>query len=60
MRAEEKTWPRSRTETEAAFEARLERTARSIPQAAIKKALGSMKRRIQSVIANKGDWVTGD
>ncbi len=44
----------------AGFEARLERTARSIPAAAIKKALGSMRRRIKCVIANHGDWVTGD
>ena len=60
VRAEEKTWPRDRVESEVAFEARLERTARSIPAAAIKKALGDMKRRCKSVIANEGDWVTGD
>ena len=53
-------WPRTKTESDADFTARLKRAAKGLPQTFIDKALGSMKRRCQSVINNKGDWVTDD
>ena len=60
MRKEEEKWPRDKKVSVAAFEARLEQTARGISARAINSALGSMKRRCASVIANDGSWVKGD
>ena len=54
MRRQEKTWPASKTETRAAYLARLRRTAMSLPSTYIEKVIGDLHKRCAKLVAAKG------
>ena len=54
MRRQEKQWKDNKWETRAQFEARLDRTAKSLPSCFIEKAIGDMVRRCDLIYKAKG------
>ena len=57
MRSQERTFPRSKRETRAAYIARLNRVAHSMDKKYIDKAIASMKRCCQLVCKAKGGHI---
>ena len=54
MRAQERSWPKSKQETRAQYIARLRRTAMSMPSEYVTKIIGALRRRCQLVVDYKG------
>lgn len=54
MRQQEKKWPASKRETREAFELRLNRTAKNLPEAFINKSISDLKRRSERLFEAKG------
>ena len=54
MRAQESKWADTKTETRAAFERRLDRTARALPKEFIDKSIMDLKRRATRLSAAEG------
>jgi hypothetical protein len=54
MHLNERTWPAGKRETRAQFAARLEQTARSIPEDFIRKAMRSLKGKLADLEAADG------
>ena len=60
MKAEELQWVKGRKDSPAQFNARVRATAESLPAAELRKALGSMYRRVRQLISSGGAWTKGD
>lgn len=58
MRAQEKSFRKSKRETTEEFKTRLRRVALSLPEAEVKKAVGSMVRRCATISAAAGELFT--
>jgi acyl CoA:acetate/3-ketoacid CoA transferase alpha subunit len=58
MRAQERKFPKTKTETKGAFKERLRQTALGLPMSLVKRAVGSMKRRCEIVSRLKGGLFT--
>ena len=55
MRAEEKSWPKSKRETREDYASRLRRTALRLPRSFIESSIGDMQRRCQRLFEAKGN-----
>ena len=58
MRAQESKFPKNKQETQKAFKERLRKTAMGLPTTLVKRAVGSMRRRCQTVKLMKGGLFT--
>ena len=58
MRAQERKFSKSKTETQTAFKERLRKTAMSLPTSLVTRAVGSMRRRCHAVKQMKGGLFT--
>ena len=58
--AEELQWAKGRKDKPAQFKARVRATAESLSASELRRALGSMYRRVRGLIAGGGGWVRGD
>ena len=54
MRKQEKKWPASKRESRKAFERRLDRTAKHLPEEFVKKSIGDLQRRCELLVQAKG------
>ena len=54
MRTQEQKWPSSKRETRKAFERRLARTAKNLPEEFVHKSIGDLKRRCERLVVATG------
>ena len=57
MRAQEKSFPKSKKETAEEFKVRLRRTALGLPESVVRKAVSDMYRRVRAVFAEDGGHI---